>query len=155
MSTKKILETVGPMLKGDIALVELLATYTPVGGVATPAIFQANRFKMTPLAYDAITVRITQDDDDEKFSGQVPACAESRGVRTVVLEIIAWTKSPDAVTLAIIQEQVERLLHKKSFALAGGGNCIQCVRRVTFPDNWDKNLEAYYSHSRYRLKISI
>ncbi|MCE5199801.1 hypothetical protein LLG39_12590 [bacterium] len=136
-------------ISGDSALAALLGK----DELNSPAIFNATlnqklQDKANPgnsWTFPCITFRQEPSSTDTRFR-------ES----TVDNEIFAfeiWVETTSALTIPLIGNHLDRILHNKTLLLGSGSN-YDCVRITQAPDLFDDKLNLHFGLYRYRLVVS-
>ena len=142
------------LLAGDEALLALLTTHPD--DPTLPAIFNGTKSQSPPV-YDCLTYRLTEETNDKRFRPAVPnapgaAAVYTQKVQETMLDVEAWTLTPDSAPLDAINARLDALFHETAFP-ANGGQVFwsECIMRQT--DLYNKTLNAWFSLSRFRLRF--
>ncbi len=136
-----------------IALPKLLTTHP--ADPTKPALFNGRKSDFPPV-YDCLTYRLTQATPNKSFRpGLVRPGTPSvykQGVEDFYLDCEAWTQTPDSGPLDAINARLDALFHEQAFPTTDGP-VFYTERLLRETDLYDKTLKAWFSLSRYRLRL--
>ena len=120
-----------------------------------PALFNGRKSDFPPV-YDCLTYRLTQATPDKSFRPGLVAVGQrgvyKQGVEDFYLDCEAWTQTPDSAPLDAIDARLDALFHEQAF-LTTDGPIFYTERLLRQTDLYDKTLKAWFSLTRYRLRL--
>jgi hypothetical protein len=151
MSAQAARAAVLTLLTSDSELDALLARDPNDAEGDAPALLW-DRANADPPVYPCLTYRIDSSVPDRRFRPEVGGGGAK--VEDVYFAFTAWSRDPDSAPLDAIAARLDALLENAALDLSDGARVVRSERVNSSPDHWDEKLNAWFTLSRYRLRVS-